>query len=283
MFRKIKAEDNKYVETKRKYYKLINEFKSYLEEETLKSGQTKTGTSGKASSYARYLVRLIIIFQEYFPNEYVTFRSKEGSSKLNQLRQLNGYKDYNKNEGRYPNATLNKFEEFIKNLSLMAEREADELLNYKLNNKNNILESNDFIKENKASYGPLLKKDKKSIKDYAVYNRSLYEAQLAKQKSDWLCEIDNNHTTFLNSVDGKPFMEAHHLIPMAYQDEFEYSIDFADNIVSLCPNCHRKIHYATSNEKLELLELLYNNRKLLFPKYGINISFSDVMNYYNIK
>ena len=30
-------------------------------------------------------------------------------------------------------------------------------------------------------------------------------------------------------------MEAHHLIPMEFQDDFEHSIDVPENIISLCP------------------------------------------------
>jgi len=171
MFRKITAEDNKYIETSKKYYKLINEFKSYLEEETLNSGLTKTGTSGKASSYARYLVRLIIIFQEYFPNEYVTFRSKEGSSKLNQLRELNGYKDYNKSEGRYPNAALNKFEEF--KASYLKELESNDAQKTEVQNIQDILKNND--NDLLLLYGA-----KDETYNHAVVLRSFLEERLSQ-------------------------------------------------------------------------------------------------------
>lgn len=47
----------------------------------------------------------------------------------------------------------------------------------------------------------------------------------------------------------KPYMEAHHLIQMSAQDNFYSTLEFADNIVCLCPNCHRKIHRAIDQEK----------------------------------
>lgn len=36
------------------------------------------------------------------------------------------------------------------------------------------------------------------------------------------------------------------LIPMQHQCDFEYTIDFADNIIPLCPTCHRRIHLPSS-------------------------------------
>ena len=44
-------------------------------------------------------------------------------------------------------------------------------------------------------------------------------------------------------------MEGHHLVPLEYQDLFNESLYFVDNIVSLCPTCHREIHYAYLQEK----------------------------------
>ncbi|MBY0001439.1 HNH endonuclease [Priestia aryabhattai] len=52
-------------------------------------------------------------------------------------------------------------------------------------------------------------------------------------------------------------MEAHHLIPMKKQNDYQNSIDVDGNIICLCPTCHRKIHVGNNNKK-ELIKLLYN-------------------------
>ena len=39
------------------------------------------------------------------------------------------------------------------------------------------------------------------------------------------------------------YTEQHHLIPMAYSDKFEVSLDVEVSIVSLCSTCHNHIHY----------------------------------------
>ena len=73
-------------------------------------------------------------------------------------------------------------------------------------------------------------------------------------------------------------MEAHHLIPMSAQNDFENSLDVDANIVCLCPNCHRKLHYG--NQIDEELKILYEKRKELLNKSGIMISFEDLIKYY---
>ena len=44
---------------------------------------------------------------------------------------------------------------------------------------------------------------------------------------------------------------------MKYYDDFEKSIDNEANIVALCPNCHRQLHYGKFEDKKELLIALY--------------------------
>ena len=65
---------------------------------------------------------------------------------------------------------------------------------------------------------------------------------------------------------------------MAYQDDFEYSLDVEENIVSLCSNCHNEIHYG-ENAK-ELIERLYFERKELLYNKGIGVTLEQLLSYY---
>lgn len=105
----------------------------------------------------------------------------------------------------------------------------------------------------------------------------------AKMNSNWECEISKSHKTFINEQLYKPYVEGHHLIPIFAQDQFEYTIDFADNIVTLCPNCHRKIHYGLQEDKYEMIQLLYERRKDIYPKYGIEITLKELLSFYNVE
>ena len=63
-----------------------------------------------------------------------------------------------------------------------------------------------------------------------------------------------------------------------YADFFDVSLDTEENIVSLCSNCHNKLHYGRDIE--EMLHTLYNARKDHLTKVGIDISFSVLLRIY---
>lgn len=68
------------------------------------------------------------------------------------------------------------------------------------------------------------------------------------------------------------------MIPMAFQDQFDVSLDVEENIVSLCSNCHNKIHYGSDADTL--IKDLYSERKAVLEKAGIVISMSDMLAMY---
>lgn len=84
--------------------------------------------------------------------------------------------------------------------------------------------------------------------------------------------------TFLRKNSGKPYTEPHHLIPMAFSDEFPVSLDVEENIVSLCSNCHNHIHYGQGAE--ELLKKLYLERRDALKSVGLEISLDQLLGFY---
>ena len=107
-------------------------------------------------------------------------------------------------------------------------------------------------------------------------NNSVFTLGIA----NFSCEIDKKHKTFKRKKDGVPYTEPHHLIPMAFQDEFDFSIDIEENIVSLCSNCHNEIHYGENAR--ELITKLYYERKSLLEKKNIYISLIKLLSYYDL-
>jgi 5-methylcytosine-specific restriction endonuclease McrA len=102
----------------------------------------------------------------------------------------------------------------------------------------------------------------------------------------YLCEyatlIGAKHPTFL-VTNNTFYLEAHHLIPMKAQKDFpNQNLDRVENIVALCPTCHRAVHYGTPSEKRKILEPLYKQRisSLKNCKDQIFISFQDLFNKY---
>ncbi|WP_238703886.1 HNH endonuclease [Bacillus velezensis] len=130
--------------------------------------------------------------------------------------------------------------------------------------------------------GPEPRKEPKKMNGKNIWPRNPKKAKEAIKKAKFKCEIDNSHETFFSESSKNPFMEAHHLIPMHMQHEFEVNLDKVNNIVSLCPNCHRKIHYSNSQDKKILLEKLFNQRKRDLLLIGIDIGLEYLLNSYAI-
>ena len=127
----------------------------------------------------------------------------------------------------------------------------------------------------------LNKKDKK--KGSSSWKRNENISFMAIEDSQFLCENDPNHSTFISRKSGKQFMEAHHLIPMEFYDHFQYSIDVPENIISLCPNCHSLFHYSENNFRNKIIEKFYNKRRDLLKKRKIDIDLNKLKGYYNDK
>ena len=107
------------------------------------------------------------------------------------------------------------------------------------------------------------------------YKTNARIAKTALHLANYTCEINPEHKTFISKL-GKPYMEAHHLIPMAYQKDFSINIDRIENIVSICPICHSAIHLGNMSTRLELLKKLFDNREDRLKKVGLNISFGEL-------
>ena len=118
----------------------------------------------------------------------------------------------------------------------------------------------------------------KTVGKYSIYRRNKEIAFNALLKANFECEIDSSHKSFISKRSNKKYMEVHHLIPLAYADEFEYSLDVEENIVSLCSNCHNQIHYGKDSNKL--IEILYNDRKDFLKLVGLDITLEELLKMY---
>lgn len=112
------------------------------------------------------------------------------------------------------------------------------------------------------------------------YIRDPQAAAYVKQQAGYKCEFNKEHKTFISDISGKQYVEAHHLIPIKYQDQFKYSLDIPENIVALCPNCHRAIHHGTKDCKKKIISALFNERKKILKDNGINIDIEALIEMY---
>ena len=77
----------------------------------------------------------------------------------------------------------------------------------------------------------------KSIKTQA-YERDPKVAAYALQKAKGHCGDCKKSAPFTCLATGKPFLEVHHIRTLK-----DGGSDTTDNVIALCPNCHRKRHY----------------------------------------
>ncbi|MFK8104824.1 MAG: HNH endonuclease [Saprospiraceae bacterium] len=117
----------------------------------------------------------------------------------------------------------------------------------------------------------------KTVGARKTYHRDPKLAAYRFSLANYQCEIDSNHSTFTSAKTGMPFVEAHHFIPMKYQSLFEHPLDNAENIISLCPNCHRGFHHAITGEKMELITNIYAKRTALSNTHSLN----EIAGFYN--
>lgn len=119
------------------------------------------------------------------------------------------------------------------------------------------------------------------------YKRNPLLGKIAIQKSYYCCEINTHHETFTSERTNKNFMEAHHLVPVKYQqkiwNEYGINVDCVENIVSLCPTCHRAFHNGTKEVKVQMIENIYEK---LIPRYrsiDFGITLDEIKKLYNVK
>jgi 5-methylcytosine-specific restriction protein A len=120
-------------------------------------------------------------------------------------------------------------------------------------------------------------------KSASVIQRVYRNPRIAKEaliKAEYKCTLDQSHQTFIHKSSGNAYMEAHHLIPLQVQHRFEYSLDVPSNVVSLCPNCHRKVHYAHTSIQKESLAYLFKTHQADLKQQGLEVPLDTLLNYY---
>lgn len=113
--------------------------------------------------------------------------------------------------------------------------------------------------------------------------------ELAKQvlkNANYECEVCPDHKTFLTRHRVQ-YMEGHHLIPCTpsnakeFWEEYGVNIDCIENIVCICPTCHRRIHFGSDADKREMIEQLYAVKKGELESVGIKIDLEDMIKLYS--
>ena len=98
----------------------------------------------------------------------------------------------------------------------------------------------------------------KRIVSIEQIERSRYLAQAAKSEANGICQLCGQPAPFRDN-NGEPYLEAHHIKWLS-----RGGADTIENIVALCPNCHKRIHILDDPDDVKTLK----SRKALAHKRG---------------
>ena len=74
------------------------------------------------------------------------------------------------------------------------------------------------------------------------------------------------------------------MVQMENSKFFEKDIDVVENIVPVCPNCHRKLHNAKPEVIMKMLKLYYtNSNKRELIRKGIFVDIDTLARFYGIE
>jgi 5-methylcytosine-specific restriction protein A len=140
------------------------------------------------------------------------------------------------------------------------------------------------VSDNFDKQGPQLPPVRGKLSEREIFVRSPEITALALKRAKGICSLskpDEAHHSFTWKKTGTNYVEAHHLIPFSRQIEYSSSLDVDENIVVLCPNCHRLLHHARPGDKQDLLKRLWRERKEGLTRRGLAIDFRKLRSLYD--
>ena len=77
------------------------------------------------------------------------------------------------------------------------------------------------------------------VREVVTYARNPDVVAEVLARAKGVCQACEKPAPFLKKSNGKPYLEVHHVKQLAEGGE-----DIVENAIAVCPNCHRKAHYA---------------------------------------
>jgi len=115
--------------------------------------------------------------------------------------------------------------------------------------------SKNKMKEIAESRG--VKKGTKRASIVSSYDRDAIIVEYALKRANGDCQLCEQPAPF-NKKNGEPFLEVHHIDYLASGGD-----DSINNVVALCPNCHRKMHALSIERDIQKLKYLAQNKMIL--------------------
>lgn len=238
---------------------------------------TKNLTTATANTYLQTLTQLIINYEHIYHLKFPSLYTIAAANALEKLLNHPDFHKYNNFENHLPQITITLTLTFIHH-----QINQTHLENFVDDSLNVILNQTTFA----DNFIPLLKSQvRKPVEQNIngiVFPRNQAESFYALKQAHWQCELDPCHATFTNALTDHNYLEIHHLIPMAFQNYYTNDLDIVANIVCLCPNCHRKLTFATNKLRTAMLQTLFDKHQAALTLCGISVPFDDLLLMYDI-
>ena len=116
------------------------------------------------------------------------------------------------------------------------------------------------------------RKPKQTTREVTAYQRDSNIAKAVLENSDYICEILPKHPNFISKKSGKPYLEAHHFVPIFEQRRFpEHNLDVRENICILNPYSHRLVHHANYADIEAHIKKLAEPREEFLKELGLSV------------
>jgi hypothetical protein len=90
----------------------------------------------------------------------------------------------------------------------------------------------------------------------STYRRSLQLAEHVRELSGRSCAAARPTCAVFDARDGRPYVEVHHIIPMAIQGTSSVNLDRSTNMTPLCARCHTCLHRGRTDLASDILDEL---------------------------
>lgn len=134
-----------------------------------------------------------------------------------------------------------------------------------------------------ATKGPQPRPPKVPRQGQGAFGRDPKVAARALAAASYVCALAASsveHQSFIAKSTKRNYVEAHHLVPMSRQEDFAHSLDVEENIVALCPNCHRQTHLGRPADKRSIIKRLLSAREAALSDRGINANLEQLSAFY---
>lgn len=88
------------------------------------------------------------------------------------------------------------------------------------------------------------------VSEVTIYHRNPYLKEAVRRVAEGKCQFCGKDAPFIDNY-GQPYLEEHHVKKLA-----DGGTDTSDNVVAICPNCHRRIHVLNDREDEIILETI---------------------------